>query len=169
MTRHLSSAHIGEPTKSLPVPGNDQPHNPPFPANNTTVEFGRKEWKRYESNRNRSPGGRSGENRDTQGNQKNPPHPGGRPTVNIIDSERKVCLCGWKPGKQNFFIGKEKGTYIIFRRNPNILRRVSRNATPFQSAMVAKLPGGSVSLYDIMSDSGEEKCKRLQKSFSKLP
>ena len=42
-----------------------------------------------------------------------------------------------------------------------------RNTPPFQSAMVAKLPGGSVSLYDIMSDSGEEKCKRLQKSFPK--
>ena len=75
------------------------PHNPPFPANNTTVEFGRKEWKRYESNRNRSPGGRSGKNRDTQGNQKNPPHPGGRPAVNIIDREGTVCLRDWKPGK----------------------------------------------------------------------
>ena len=53
------------------------------------------------------------------------------PAVNIIDSETAVCLRGRKSGKQNFFRGKEKGTYIIFRRNPNILRRVSRNATPF--------------------------------------
>ena len=55
------------------------------------------------------------------------------------------------------------------QKKSEYFERVSRNATPFQSAMVAKLPGGSVSLYDIMSDSGEEKCKRLQKSFSKLP
>ena len=32
----LILAHIGEPTKSRPVPGNDQPHNSPFPANTTT-------------------------------------------------------------------------------------------------------------------------------------
>ena len=71
--------------------------------------------------------------------------------------------------KVTLFHRKTKETYIIFKRNPNILEGCRKNATPFQSAMVAKLPGGSVSLYDIMSDSGEEKCKRLQKSFSKLP
>ena len=90
--------HKNRQSSTLEI-ANRFPHNPPFPANNTTVEFGRKEWKRYESNRNRSPGGRSGENRDTQGNQKNPPHPGGRPAVNIIDREGTVCLCGWKPEK----------------------------------------------------------------------
>ena len=68
-------------------------------------------------------------------------------------------LCARQPAKPC-----QKAPQGIFDR-----LRVSRNATPFQSAMVAKLHGGSVSLYDIMSDSGEEKCKRLQKSFSKLP
>ena len=67
-----------------------------------------KERKKYESNRHRPPGGRFGADRHSQGDSQNAENPGGRPAVNIIDSERKVCLCCWEPGKQNLFIGKQE-------------------------------------------------------------
>ena len=62
-----------------------------------------KERKKYESNRHRPPGGRFGADRHSQGDSQNAENPGGRPLVNIIDSETAVCLRGWQPGKQNYF------------------------------------------------------------------
>ena len=51
-----------------------------------------KERKKYESNRHRPPGGRSGQNRHPEGTQKNPSHPRGRPVTYNIDTVGKVLL-----------------------------------------------------------------------------
>ena len=48
-----------------------------------------------------------------------------------------------------------------------IFRRVSQNAAPFSFATMVGIIDGSVSIYEMMSDSGEEKHNRLQKSFPK--
>ena len=46
----------------------------------------------YESNRHRTTGGRSGQNRHSKGDQKNPTHPRGRPVADIIDTVGKILL-----------------------------------------------------------------------------
>ena len=61
-------------------------HNPPFPANNTTGKKAQGE-ENNESNRHRPPGGRFGQNCHPEGNQKNAPHPGGRPAAENIDTD----------------------------------------------------------------------------------
>jgi len=46
----------------------------------------------YESNRHRTTGGRSGQNRHSKGDQKNPTHPRGRPVADIIDTVGEILL-----------------------------------------------------------------------------
>ena len=92
-----------------------------------------KERKNNESNRHCSPGGRFGENCHPKGNQKNPPHPRGRPLANIIDSEAAVCLRGWKPGKQNFFIEKLRNLHCIPKKAKYFKKGVAKRDTLLSS------------------------------------
>ena len=88
-----------------------------------------KERKKYESNRHRPPGGRFGKNCHPQGNQKNPENPRGWPAVNIIDREGTVCLRGWKPGKQNFFIEKLRNLHCIPKKAKYFKKGVAKRDT----------------------------------------
>ena len=88
-----------------------------------------KERKNNESNRHRSPGGRSWKNRHPERNPPHTAHPRGRPAVNIIDSKRKVCLRGWKPGKQNFFIDKLRNLQCIPKKAKYFKKGVAERDT----------------------------------------
>lgn len=64
----------------------------------------------YESNRHRTTGGRSGQNRHSKGDQKNPTHPRGRPVADDTDTVGAVLF--W-----TVRLGETAGVVVVHRDN----------------------------------------------------
>ena len=90
----------------------------------------------YESNRHRTTGGRSGQNRHSKGDQKNPTHPRGRPVADIIDTVGEILL---------FYVGfGEEAGVVGVHRNDEWSRWFYKKKQHRPVGTQERLPGGFV-------------------------